>query len=253
LNALAVCVITIVQGGDHFAGWRPFQAIWPLLFAPTLLVCSYALQLVTRFDVERAIPPVAIALSLTAVFTPSRAWWSLNAAVADMSIEFELARRGRTAGTHLNHMFTSPEKPRLGVIAAGGIGYAYDGPVIDLLGLNDISMAHASRKRYGLHGHSAFDIATFYNESPDIVVTSASECALQRPQLRMVHDWSGGILLGIARQGRFQETYAPAVLTYAKLAERQLGLCEWAKRSLIENHPATVELREVFVERLLRE
>jgi hypothetical protein len=236
-------MITIVEGGDHFAGWRPFQAIWPLLFAPTLFVCTYALRLVTPFRQEQAVQAAALALALMAVSTPSRAWWSLKAAVADISIEFELAHRGRTAGTHLNHMFSSSEKPRLGVIAAGGIGYAYEGPVIDLLGLNDVAMAHANRERYGLHGHAAFDIATFYDESPDIVVTSGSECALQRPQLRMIHDWSASILLGIAEQERFQAGYAPVVLTHAELAPKQLGLCEWAKRTLLENHPATLDLR----------
>lgn len=133
-------------------------------------------------------------------------------------------------------------RPSIGVIAAGGIGYEYEGRVLDLMGVNDAKMAHATRARYGLHGHSA---VRFYEESPHLVIASGEECALDRPEVRLIDDWLGTLVGGIALEPRFRTVYAPVSLSYPDWARAGLGLCEWAKKSLIENVSSEVLIQPI--------
>ncbi len=60
--------------------------------------------------------------------------------------------------------------PSVGVTGAGGFKYGGSSPVVDLLGLNFVEMAHSSGDRKGDQGHAAFDKDVFYRNAPDIML-----------------------------------------------------------------------------------
>ena len=55
------------------------------------------------------------------------------------------------------------------MITAGGIKYKYDGDVIDLMGLNNLHVAHNAGRRIGLKNHAAFEKQSLYDLQPAIV------------------------------------------------------------------------------------
>ena len=88
-----------------------------------------------------------------------------------------------------NGIFASVGYPAVGVIKAGGFPLAYRGQSFDMLGLNDVRMAHATRDRWrGFTNHAAFNAAVFYERGPDIVVTNGGPCDLKKPVIRMRND-----------------------------------------------------------------
>ena len=88
-----------------------------------------------------------------------------------MAIEFKIAKDERAKGHFIRQLFaTLPELPSIGVVAAGGMKYSYPGKIIDLMGLNNLLMAHNSGSRIGTKNHAAFEKATFYQLQPDILM-----------------------------------------------------------------------------------
>jgi len=62
-----------------------------------------------------------------------------------------------------------PPRPSIGRILAGGYAFFYEGPTVDLMGLNNTLMAHANGLKEGLKNHASFDKPTFYKLRPDFV------------------------------------------------------------------------------------
>ena len=92
------------------------------------------------------------------------------AQASNLRIEFHLAQRGRTSGATLEQLFAGlPTLPSVGVITAGGISDEYDGDVIDLMGLNNLHVAHNAGRRIGLKNHAAFEKQSLYDLQPAIV------------------------------------------------------------------------------------
>ena len=122
----------------------------------------------------------------------------------------------------------------------------YHGTVIDLMGINDVKMAHATQTRVGIMGHAAFDVPTFYREAPDILLASGELCALNRPQIRLLNDWAAGVLKGVGWAARFRDLYA-VTISHPFLSRQGLGLCEWASRSFLQqatSRPFLAPVRE---------
>ena len=91
---------------------------------------------------------------------------------SDLEREFRLAESARELGRRLNAL---PDKPSVAVYIAGGIAMTYDGPILDMNGLNWTEMAHADRDvrdRYG-----GFSKPVFYAARPDIVSPRIDGCA----------------------------------------------------------------------------
>jgi len=162
LILLAAPCLVFVEGGDHFAGGRMMQPFVPVALA--LLAAQLRELFATPSGRVRAIVP---ALLLAGLGT-----WLRFVRVDSLMLKNEVAvaTSQRRAGSELAKMFGhGAALPSLGVSAAGGIAYAYPGPVYDLLGLNWVSMAHASTARRGISGHSAFSAQVFWAETPDLV------------------------------------------------------------------------------------
>jgi hypothetical protein len=123
---------------------------------------------------------------------------------ATVNHEIALAMRGRQLGTALNRALPRP-LASVGVSAAGGVGLTYRGRIVDEMGLNWVAMAHASLRRSGVRGHSAFDADQFWRTPPDVM----APCLCPAPPYH-VSPWLRVIYKGLLDQQRFRDTYQPA-------------------------------------------
>ena len=113
----------------------------------------------------------------------------------------------------LNRTFAASERPSLGVVAAGAIALAYEGEVIDMMGLNNSIMAHAAGDRKGRKNHAAFNKDILLQQSPEIIAageisspeTFASDHKKQMAYLEQ-HP-SEDVLKGLRNEDRFLKTY----------------------------------------------
>jgi hypothetical protein len=230
LFATTAMATPVIEGGDHFSGFRMYQSAMPLFFFVLLLgilAGPFARSLRTR---------VLYAVILVALFgLSSRNSWArfqrsnlpgttdadLIAHHADaraaIRLGFEEASDTRIDGERLRKLF-APHLPTVGVAAAGGFAFGYDGPTYDMLGLNNVRMAHADPIKQGPKDHSSFDKGVFYEIAPEILNpwTDAQEAPLA-PEQHLAyyldpHSWDHVIYKGIFSDTRFQQQYDFAVV-----------------------------------------
>jgi arabinofuranosyltransferase len=184
----AICLLTLAcpvfTGGDHFAYARFFQPMWPLL--GLVGVVTYR-SLLLRQRFANALAPKRIVfllalLSSTILFAQDPTWLNLlqtRGHNTQMRQEFILAIRGRALGDLLNgfmqrlefnadDMSSSAAPMSLGTLTTGGVGYTYAGAKLDMLGLNNVSMAHSAGDRHGNKNHAAFNKDMFFELLPDL-------------------------------------------------------------------------------------
>lgn len=176
---LVGAAIPVIEGGDHFGFWRMFQPVVPLLAIQAVL--SAALLAVIR-PAERHVAAAACVLMICFALLPWRHWPALGEVSYQSSgilghgwntarLEIAIADDMRGIGRAFNRVF--PERPpSVGVIVAGGFALEYTGETIDLMGLNNIAMAHSTGLRRGVRNHMAFDPQVFYALSPDVLLLS---------------------------------------------------------------------------------
>lgn len=205
---LGILSVYVLLGGDHFALWRFYQPIMPVIVLPVALFAIWALQMIPQTS---RIAGLGAALVL---------WFAINSMAYyqerfGIAKEFQLSMRGEIFGNYLNDF--SP-RPVMGVTAAGGIALTYDGQLRDLMGLNWVEMAHANPIKVGMRNHASFDIDTFWKHQPDLLpLFHRGIC--QRTgwtEQSNVHDTGVKKLYG---QARFQEAYTPVIL------EMESGAC----------------------------
>jgi hypothetical protein len=168
-------IVPVLTGGDHFKYNRFYQAIIPLM-----LLSLFNLPVLASYFGSVRIHNRMVGAFITAVcvialfFIPKSNWidFYLEYRVSGNKVfqDFDIARKGRTIANDLNQTFADQKQlPSIGVIAAGGFGYAYQGRTVDLMGLNNTTMAHSSRRKEGMRNHASFAISGFWKLNPDIV------------------------------------------------------------------------------------
>lgn len=220
----------VIEGGDHFSGFRMYQPAMPLFFFVLLLgvlVGPFARSLRTRL-LYAAVIVLLVSLSSRSSWArfqrsnlPGTTDADLAAHHADaraaIRLAFFQATHERNNGARLREMF-APQLPTVGVAAAGGFAFGYDGPTYDMLGLNNVRMAHADPIKQGPKDHSSFDKAVFYEISPEIINpwTDAEQAPLA-PEQHLAyylapHSWDHQIYKGIFSDEQFQQQYSFAVV-----------------------------------------
>ena len=207
----AMC-LQIAIGGDHFGSFRLLQPILPL--------CATCLAYLVA-EIHAATPRLPLpgrligllAILLLAVGLPLR---QLRLYVRDNNIgqEFTIGNTGRQVGKVLNGLPVARQWS-VGVAAAGGIALTYRGPVVDLLGLNWALMAHATGRRAGLRGHSAFSDAVFWDHMPDLALpmwVAGDDLGSILPYLAFYQ----GVFHRLLTAPRFQSNYAPILYKSAR-------------------------------------
>jgi len=166
---IAVCYsIPLITGGDHFMLGRFFQPLMPIIILHIVVIISFFKIDVSRLDYKLLLFGAALVIL---VVMPNRKFFDplLNQGHLPIQHEFGIADEGRRRGDQLNRFYQDMEtKPSIGVVVAGGIAYSYNGDVIDLLGLNSVAMAHATKIKSGIKGHSSFSSTTFYKLLPEM-------------------------------------------------------------------------------------
>ena len=130
--------------------------------------------------------------------------------------EFAAAREGQRAGAILERTAARyAPSTTVGVIAAGGVAWAYPGRVVDLLGLNWTKMAHAPGTRENArHGHAAFQADVFWSDPPDILVLdmgSATKPVAREEELRTPFVME--VLKALPGTPAFAKAYTPGCLS----------------------------------------
>ncbi len=220
----ALCLallIPLYTGGDHFAFGRFYQPFLPLFLV--VLVARPHIWLKSVLDAPELAPWVRYGLAsvglVAAATMPSFELLHfdrlglVHGQRSPVQAEFDLARRGRQTARALNHFFAGSEMPSCGVVAAGGFPYEYAGASIDLLGLNSVAMARASREKRGKKGHASFHKPTFYELSPDLLVCENMQLTESPPAAMEIGGDIAIWLKRIADDPEFWQAYDSVVIT----------------------------------------
>jgi arabinofuranosyltransferase len=176
-RAVALCllnpVLPLLTGGDHFVWGRMLQPLLPLTYAVFGVIVYRAITAPGAAWRRPAMAWLSGALIVGAASLASDVfrWYHYPFRPTPLDREFELARLGRDLGAGLNGFFEKTQPaPAVGVVCAGGVALAYDGPVNDVLGLNNVDMAHAEAvKPPGRRkNHASFNKAVFLRQRPEL-------------------------------------------------------------------------------------
>ncbi len=186
---LAGLALPLAEGGDFFGAQRFYQPFVPLMIVPLVGLLTGA----GGRQRPRPRPLLVSALSLALALLVAWAWLGF---IAETSLrrEYRLAERGRRLGAVLNAALHAQPRPRVAAIAVGGLGFGYEGRVVDLMGLNWTAMAHAPGDRKRMRNHAAFEPAVFWREMPEIVTPNLlmfrpeTACDLHDPFADLVLD-----------------------------------------------------------------
>ncbi len=226
--SLISLLIPVVTGGDHFHMARFYQPYFPIYLATALNITFWQ----TTAGLNLSIPdrtPTYVWMSLVLFFlytTPKIPLHDYIDVKSPIAHEFRLAELGRENGESLNTMFENVEKPGVGVSAAGGFAYGYTGETVDLMGLNNIAMAHAVADKKGIKNHAAFDIPTFFTLNPEIfhgykklsffIVNDSLPPLLEDSGLKSF-TFANNMYKGLLDDRKFVESYFPVIITYKDL------------------------------------
>lgn len=144
-------------------------------------------------------------LMLLVVTTNLAKWRHLER--LEIEHEFRIAEQGRDHGERLGALFAARELPCVAVTEAGGIKCSYRGPVFDMLGINDETVAHHHGNRSGMPGHAAFSREIFFVKQPEVVLPQVLKYR-GNPQPHSPGSWENGVLGGLLWEEQFMDQYA---------------------------------------------
>lgn len=219
---LITALIPLYSGGDHFGLGRLLQPTLPLVYLGVFLFAKAILG----YPLGKKAYVFTVLVVLAFAFVPVRDGIlnSLKTGHGPIRMGFVIAKHDCRFGERLSHFFADlPNYPSHGVITAGGNAFCYQGPTIDLLGLNNVEMAHADRikMRNILKGHASFNKDVFYRQKPDLLWlcptrfipvadTATAEPPENYPEFK--DDLINLALKGLAFDARFRETYLPVYI-----------------------------------------
>ncbi len=243
LAAAAGLAVPVLTGGDHFGAFRFYQNVLPILLLGLAFTMMWVVPRFLTVQSYLAASRTRVALALAVI---AAAWVTVRlvelrdyAQESKLRIEFHLAQRGRTSGVILERLFDGlPTLPSVGVITAGGIKYEYDGDVIDLMGLNNLHIAHNAGRRIGLKNHAAFEKKSLYDLQPAIVAPLLVNPGTWTYSHSDVHEsFENVVLRGIFDDAAFTSLYRYCLVTQ-RGSGPQPGLVAWV------HHRRLSELRE---------
>ena len=203
---LTALIIPVLEGGDTFHGARFYQSAWPLLVLPLIAFMDSFGPTRSRVAILGVLLFLLIS-SLTLVNTT----WINGGYRASANTEMRVAQRGELTGNILNALLITA-RPSIGVVAAGGVALAYDGQVIDLVGLNNSEMAHLSLDREGPKGHSGFDPEIFFEQQPELVLPLGGDDSSRVSFWLIKYGWHNSVMKGSLDTKPFRGEYQLAVL-----------------------------------------
>jgi hypothetical protein len=138
-------------------------------------------------------------------------WFNVERALPIMH-EFKIAESGRVVGGLMRQVFSELDSyPSVGLVTVGGIKYGYEGPVVDLMGLNNSVIGRSRGDRKGFKAHAAFERELFFAVEPDVLWDPDWDSGCVR-DLQGHHDrhefrWLDDMLEGVLSDPRFVANY----------------------------------------------
>jgi hypothetical protein len=224
---LGAAAIALAEGGDGFPGQRILVAFRPFEATLLFLAARAAYRWRRALASEARAAAAVVVVALVGHFAGDARWGALEPTTYH-GRDWLAARSGFELGERLERLFgAGSERPLVGVLAAGAAAYTYSGPSRDLLALNDPVMAHATRRRRGFHGHSAFSARGFFADPPVLFPLAALHCTGD-PAERTARQHVLRGMGGIDRDPRFVRAYRlvqidapatgePTLCTYARI------------------------------------
>lgn len=233
-------------GGDHFSWWRFLQPYWiPLLVGLLLFLDRILPHRISPSLRVMVVFPAVLAFLLERPSQPGTRWEDFRTPFGPEH-EFGIATKGRSVGNDLNQIFSCyTTLPTVGALTVGGIGYTYQGPINDLLGLNNVEMAHSSTdRRYFIKSHSAFDADVFFRQKPQFLFLMGDYCDIARPEKTLeTHDFYAGSMKRVHESPKFRELYVPVIVWNETLLKEGKGLCGYALREELASGRSTFGFR----------
>jgi hypothetical protein len=137
VSLLAGIAAPVLSGGDSFPYFRFFQPFWPMLGVP--LVAWLASWVEPRpVGVGRAVHGAgaltcfALGIFLTAYLAIHPRWDRFvlgRPEIGYIGVSYQIAAQNRAVGEDLNRVLGATPAESLGVLAAGGVGVTYRGPI----------------------------------------------------------------------------------------------------------------------------
>jgi len=211
---LVILVLPMTTGGDHFGGFRFYQA--SLLFFAWALPPLVSLAERNVNGTMESLKVIGGAAAFTfLLYTAGSLYRLKNLTETRMDFEFSLASEGRWDAVGLNR-FWKDHKPSVGVITVGGFSLKYEGETVDLMGLNNTLMGHSKGDRRGIKNHAAFNKAVFYRLQPDMllpkVVNNEAEARSYYEELEDESNFSNQALRHIFYDSTFTSMYHPVLM-----------------------------------------
>jgi arabinofuranosyltransferase len=207
-GTLAVVFATLVlEGGDHFPAFRMLQPYVPLL-SVMLLIYVPLLAGWNQLPLSRAAGGLWCAAVVVILFVAN--YSAFATAKKGLKEDFSLAADGRRIGNLLSALGDS--KADIGVLPAGGIAVTYQGRIVDLLGLNWSEMAHASGRRVGMAGHSAFNLDVFWKHPPELMLPELTQPTGLPNEKAVPANFEIFVLHGLLNQRQFRDEYSPVLV-----------------------------------------
>jgi arabinofuranosyltransferase len=223
ISVLAILVtglMPLYSGGDHFGLGRLIQPTLPIIYFG---VCIFAAQIFRHYSSSAGSYASVFIFIVAFLVLPVKSRWidALQVGSGDIRSEFIIAKYERMFGWRLGDFFKEMEHfPSQGVLTAGGSPYLYPGESIDLLGLNNVAMAHADavKVRDVPSGHASFNKLVFYQLKPDLFwltpyrfmpLADTTTFILPENTPDYQDDLTYKVYKGIAYDTQFKETYLP--------------------------------------------
>ena len=244
VNSVIVLValsIPLLTGGDHFSLFRLYQPLVPVFFVllfnmPFIKKQFFTIYTNTRW--RKYLVFILLLLILPVIYLMNMPKYFINSEKVPYKVsllnDFSFAESHRKESELLNKFFDYTPKPSFGRIWAGGYAYAYSGPTVDLMGLNNTLMAHATKEKIGLKNHAAFDKNTFYLLKPDllisVIVEDTSNFILPENSSDFDNSFDNNAMKNIFRDEQFINLYQPVLITNNNL---HLTLFTYARNDYI--------------------
>jgi len=210
MTCAVLLILPVLTGGDHFYLFRFYQPAFPLLCLVIVFVFIYHHAVNSRFNFFQSSTSISVTfLSLALGFwllalAGTTTWSNAGTRRLPTAVHFQTAETYFFLGRDLAKFFADcTPLPSIGTIAAGGIARTFPGHIIDLMGLNNVTMAHYPGDRKGVKNHAGFEKEPFFQLSPDILLASSP----------VNREWPNSALKDVFDDPRFIELWRFWILT----------------------------------------
>ena len=226
-------LVPFPTGGDHFVLNRFYQPILPMMLIFLLYVPFWKKIFPHFFESIKSFSSPQKYFGLFAVFfltyfclTPIP-YYQAGLFQGTIRGDFTYPEESWEYAQKFEDFFEPLDRlPSTARQAVGGLGYAYDGFVVDMYGLNDVEMAHYDRKKYGIKNHAAFSIEVFLKKAPDFFNASFLELnekiegrQFSRNKKPLKHD----PLKGLYSNQEFHDAYVLAAVSKTEYTQKLFG------------------------------